>query len=100
MTGRFDHVGAVGVGGVGVGHHGLGHAVTGGVHGRPGIVRALVAQWQRRWFRRGRSRRAGDGAGLDLGRGGCMSAVEGILLAVSVIVFAYLGVAMFRPEWF
>jgi K+-transporting ATPase KdpF subunit len=29
-----------------------------------------------------------------------MSAVEGILLAVSVIVFAYLGVAMFRPEWF
>jgi len=29
-----------------------------------------------------------------------MSAVEGILLAVSIAVFLYLGVAMFRPEWF
>ncbi len=29
-----------------------------------------------------------------------MSVVEGILLAVSVVVFLYLGVAMFKPEWF
>ena len=29
-----------------------------------------------------------------------MSAVEGILLAVSIAVFIYLGVAMFKPEWF
>ncbi len=29
-----------------------------------------------------------------------MGVVEAILLAVSVIVFAYLGVAMFKPEWF
>ncbi len=29
-----------------------------------------------------------------------MSVVEGILLAVSIVVFLYLGVAMFRPEWF
>ena len=29
-----------------------------------------------------------------------MTAVQGILLAVSVIVFLYLGVALFKPEWF
>jgi K+-transporting ATPase KdpF subunit len=29
-----------------------------------------------------------------------MTVVEGILLALSVLVFAYLGVAVFRPEWF
>ena len=29
-----------------------------------------------------------------------MTVVEGILLAVSIAVFLYLGVAMFRPEWF
>jgi K+-transporting ATPase KdpF subunit len=29
-----------------------------------------------------------------------MNAVQGILLAVSVAVFIYLGIAMFKPEWF
>ena len=29
-----------------------------------------------------------------------MTAVQAILLAVSVVVFVYLGVAMFKPEWF
>lgn len=29
-----------------------------------------------------------------------MSFVQGILLALSVIVFIYIGVAMFKPEWF
>jgi len=29
-----------------------------------------------------------------------MSASEAILLAVSIIVFIYLGVALFKPEWF
>ena len=29
-----------------------------------------------------------------------MTDVQGILLAVSIIVFSYLGVAMFKPEWF
>jgi hypothetical protein len=29
-----------------------------------------------------------------------MTPVEGILLAVSIIVFIYVGVAMFKPEWF
>lgn len=29
-----------------------------------------------------------------------MTVAEGILLAVSVAVFIYLGVAMFKPEWF
>jgi hypothetical protein len=29
-----------------------------------------------------------------------MTIVEGILLALSVLVFAYLGVAMFKAEWF
>jgi K+-transporting ATPase KdpF subunit len=29
-----------------------------------------------------------------------MSVVQGILLAVSIAVFVYLGVAMFKPEWF
>jgi hypothetical protein len=29
-----------------------------------------------------------------------MSVVQGILLGLSVVVFLYLGVAMFKPEWF
>ncbi|HJZ09867.1 MAG TPA: potassium-transporting ATPase subunit F [Trebonia sp.] len=29
-----------------------------------------------------------------------MNAVQAILLAVSVAVFTYLGIAMFKPEWF
>jgi hypothetical protein len=29
-----------------------------------------------------------------------MSAVQAILLAISGVVFIYLGIAMFKPEWF
>jgi K+-transporting ATPase KdpF subunit len=29
-----------------------------------------------------------------------MTVTQGILLAVSVVLFLYLGVAMFKPEWF
>jgi K+-transporting ATPase KdpF subunit len=29
-----------------------------------------------------------------------MTVVQGILLAVSVVTFIYLCVAMFKPEWF
>jgi hypothetical protein len=29
-----------------------------------------------------------------------MTVVQGILLAVSVVVFGYLGVAVFKPDWF
>jgi hypothetical protein len=29
-----------------------------------------------------------------------MTTVQAILLAVSVVVFIYLGIAMFKPEWF
>jgi K+-transporting ATPase KdpF subunit len=29
-----------------------------------------------------------------------MTVVQGILLAVSVAAFGYLGIAIFRPEWF
>jgi len=29
-----------------------------------------------------------------------MNLVQGILVAVSVAVFIYLGIAMFKPEWF
>ena len=29
-----------------------------------------------------------------------MTLVQGVLLAVSVAVFIYLGVAMFKAEWF
>jgi K+-transporting ATPase KdpF subunit len=29
-----------------------------------------------------------------------MTVVQGILIAVSAAVFIYLGVAMFKPEWF
>jgi K+-transporting ATPase KdpF subunit len=29
-----------------------------------------------------------------------MTASQGILLAVSILVFIYLGVALFKPEWF
>jgi hypothetical protein len=29
-----------------------------------------------------------------------MTPVQGVLLAVSIVVFIYLGMAMFKPEWF
>jgi K+-transporting ATPase KdpF subunit len=29
-----------------------------------------------------------------------MTVTQGILLAVSVLLFVYVGVAMFKPEWF
>ncbi len=29
-----------------------------------------------------------------------MSVVQGLLLGLSVLVFIYIGVAMFKPEWF
>lgn len=29
-----------------------------------------------------------------------MTLVQGILLGISVVVFVYLGFAMFKPEWF
>ncbi len=29
-----------------------------------------------------------------------MTASQGILLAVSILVMIYLGIAMFKPEWF
>lgn len=29
-----------------------------------------------------------------------MSFVDGVLLALSVVVFIYLGVALFKAEWF
>ena len=29
-----------------------------------------------------------------------MTAVQGLLLGISILVFIYLGVAMFKPEWF
>lgn len=29
-----------------------------------------------------------------------MTWVQGLLLAVSIVVFLYLGVALFKPEWF
>jgi hypothetical protein len=29
-----------------------------------------------------------------------MTAVQGVLLGLSVVVFVYLGVALFKAEWF
>ena len=29
-----------------------------------------------------------------------MTAIQGLLLGVSVLVFIYLGLALFKPEWF
>lgn len=29
-----------------------------------------------------------------------MTIAQGILLSVSILVFIYLGVALFKPEWF
>jgi hypothetical protein len=29
-----------------------------------------------------------------------VTAAEGILLGVSILVFVYLGLALFKPEWF
>jgi F subunit of K+-transporting ATPase (Potass_KdpF) len=45
---------------------------------------------------------ASRGAGLHGSgrRERVMSVIQGILLAVSIVVFVYLGIAMFKPEWF
>jgi hypothetical protein len=29
-----------------------------------------------------------------------VNAVQGLLLGVSILVFIYLGIALFKPEWF
>ena len=29
-----------------------------------------------------------------------MTAIQAVLLGVSIVVFIYLGIAMFKPEWF
>jgi hypothetical protein len=29
-----------------------------------------------------------------------VTAVQGLLLGISILVFVYLGIAMFKPEWF
>ncbi|HMD46304.1 MAG TPA: potassium-transporting ATPase subunit F [Acidimicrobiales bacterium] len=29
-----------------------------------------------------------------------MTPVQGLLLGISIAVFIYLGIAMFKPEWF
>jgi F subunit of K+-transporting ATPase (Potass_KdpF) len=29
-----------------------------------------------------------------------MTVVQGLLLGISALVFIYLGIAMFKPEWF
>jgi len=29
-----------------------------------------------------------------------MTVVQGLLLGLSILVFVYLGIAMFKPEWF
>ena len=29
-----------------------------------------------------------------------MTVVQGILVGISIAVFIYLGIAMFKPEWF
>jgi F subunit of K+-transporting ATPase (Potass_KdpF) len=29
-----------------------------------------------------------------------MTDVQAILLALSIVIFVYLGIAMFKPEWF
>jgi len=29
-----------------------------------------------------------------------MTVAEGVLLAISVAVFIYLGIAMYKPDWF
>ncbi|HTU36946.1 MAG TPA: potassium-transporting ATPase subunit F [Acidimicrobiales bacterium] len=29
-----------------------------------------------------------------------MTWVQGLLLAVSIVMFVYIGIAMFKPEWF
>ena len=72
-------------------------AVAGGVHVGPGWPQV---PWWHNSGMAGRRRASGRRAGLDLGCGGRMTVVEGILLAVSIAVFLYLGVAMFKPEWF
>ncbi len=38
--------------------------------------------------------------GLDLGAGPGMTWTQGLLLALSIVMFFYLGVAMFKPEKF
>jgi K+-transporting ATPase KdpF subunit len=59
----------------------------------------MLDSWLIFWFRSDRRLRGSD-VGPDLGAGPGMSVAQGILLALSVAVFIYLGVAMFKAEWF
>jgi hypothetical protein len=34
------------------------------------------------------------------GHNAAMTVVYAVLLGLSVVVFVYLGIAMFKPEWF
>jgi hypothetical protein len=49
---------------------------------------------------RGNRHLRGGNAGADLGPGADMTLTEGILFALSIAVFVYLGVALFKAEWF
>ncbi|MHB1496515.1 MAG: potassium-transporting ATPase subunit F [Acidimicrobiales bacterium] len=42
----------------------------------------------------------GADAGSNKGFGAGMSISDGILLSVSALLLIYLGVALFKPEWF
>jgi hypothetical protein len=64
---------------------------------------AVVGQHQShgRFLGGGRDDRVrGRDARARLGLGPGMNAVQGVLLAVSIVVFIYLAIAMFKPEWF
>ncbi len=52
--------------------------------------------------RRANWRRENISAGAGCACRGCdvMTLTDALLLAVSVAVFAYLGIAIFKPEWF
>src|ERR1019366_6296963 len=92
-TGRFD----------GIARDGRAGAWLSLASGRIGMVRVTPMAQSRRGCLL-RSVRAASSAvampGLIRERGARMTVVEGILLALSVAVFIYLGIAMFKPEWF
>jgi hypothetical protein len=65
------------------------------VNDRPGTAWSLLAA-EPRGERRAQTKRVG---GFPVS-GVRMGVVDAILLVISVVVFVYLGIAMFKPEWF
>jgi hypothetical protein len=66
------------------------------------LLRAAAREWihGRHLFITGNHRLRGGDARTHLGNGARMNVTQDLLLAVAVVMFLYIGYAMFKPEKF